>query len=135
MLFRVFQLFNVKKYIVICFNTYCVVGSSCIYYWPGYWAFSEKPAYHNKDIVSEGANITVGQQAIDETLSYLVKDEKLNFMVVYVDAPDEVGHSSGPHSTEVYIFYFYFKLIWFHYSIYHFLDVAKSLLSYNLMRL
>ena len=78
-----------------------VTGHSSVYYWPGYYAFSEKPTYHNHHITSLGANVTTGRQAIDETFEHYEKDPSLNFMVVYVDAPDIVGHYQGRSSDQV----------------------------------
>ena len=77
------------------------LGVSSVYYWPGYYAFPEKPKYHNKRIVPEGVNVTTGREAIDETIQHLSSDEQLNFMVVYVDVLDEIGHEYGIHSKEV----------------------------------
>uniref|UniRef100_A0A7M5VEI0 glycerophosphocholine cholinephosphodiesterase n=1 Tax=Clytia hemisphaerica TaxID=252671 RepID=A0A7M5VEI0_9CNID len=75
-------------------------GRSSVYYWPGYLAFDEKPHYHNSRITPFGANITTGRQAIDDTFENYEKDPSLNFMVVYVDAPDETGHEHGVTSLE-----------------------------------
>ena len=80
---------------------YTGAGSSSVYYWPGYYAFNEKPSYHNKIITPYGANITTGREAIDETFENYEKNPSLNFMVVYVDAPDETGHEHGVKSQEV----------------------------------
>ena len=77
------------------------LGVSSVYYWPGYYAFNEKPSYHNKIITPYGANITTGREAIDETFENYEKNPSLNFMVVYVDAPDETGHEHGVKSQEV----------------------------------
>ncbi|XP_066912455.1 bis(5'-adenosyl)-triphosphatase enpp4-like [Clytia hemisphaerica] len=63
-------------------------GHSSVYYWPGYYAFTEKPTYHNHHITSLGANVTTGRQAIDETFEHYERDPSLNFMVIYIDAPD-----------------------------------------------
>lgn len=46
-------------------------------------------------------NITLAQQAINETFEHLNTDPSLNFMVVYVDLPDPIGHQFGVNSTEV----------------------------------
>ena len=76
-------------------------GVSSVYYWPGYYAFKEKPNYYNKKITPFGANIKTGREAIDETFENYEKDPSLNFMVVYVDAPDNAGHAHGRSSFEV----------------------------------
>uniref|UniRef100_A0A7M5WLL2 Uncharacterized protein n=1 Tax=Clytia hemisphaerica TaxID=252671 RepID=A0A7M5WLL2_9CNID len=75
-------------------------GRSSVYYWPGYYAFDEKPYYHNSRITPYGANITVGRQAIDETFESYEKDPTLNFMVLYVEQPDVDGHRYGVTSQE-----------------------------------
>ena len=96
------------------------IGSSSVYYWPGYYSFPIKPKYHNKILTPLGANIETGIQAIDETIEHLESDPSiawipaidetiehlesdpsLNFMVVYVDSPDETGHEHGVGSKEV----------------------------------
>ena len=77
------------------------LGVSSVYYWPGYYAFNEKPSYHNKIITPYGANVKTGREAIDETFENYEKNPSLNFMVVYVDAPDETGHEHGVKSQEV----------------------------------
>eukprot|EP00111_Clytia_hemisphaerica_P010494 TCONS_00030665-protein len=75
-------------------------GHSSVYYWPGYYSFDEKPTYHNQEIRYLGANITESQKHITETFDVYDKDPSLNFMVLYVDAPDTTGHVHGVTSKE-----------------------------------
>jgi len=77
------------------------IGKSLVYYLPGYFAFPEKPSYHNTFITPYGADIVLGRAAIDETFARLESDTALNFMVVYVDSPDETGHENGVTSVQV----------------------------------
>ena len=72
-----------------------------MYRWPGHLAFPEKPAYHEQKNHTNAANLTLVEQAIDETFQHLVEDPALNFMVVYADSPDPIGHTYGVNSTEV----------------------------------
>lgn len=78
-----------------------LLGHSSVYYWPGYYSFDEKPTYHNQEIRYLGANITESQKHIAETFDVYEKDPSLNFMVLYVDAPDTTGHVHGVTSKEV----------------------------------
>ena len=80
---------------------FCLLGHSSVYYWPGYYSFDEKPTYHNKGIRYLGANITESQRHIVETFEHYEKDPSLNFMVLYVDAPDTTGHVHGVTSNKV----------------------------------
>ena len=72
-----------------------------MYRWPGHLAFPEKPKYHENESHINAQNFTHARQAIDETFENLKNDSSLNFMVVYVDQPDPIGHKYGVNSTEV----------------------------------
>lgn len=76
-------------------------GRSSVYRWPGHLAFPEKPAYYENSSHVDGKNFTLAREAIEETFQHLREDPLLNFMVVYLDQPDPVGHQYGVNSTEV----------------------------------
>lgn len=80
---------------------YFYTGKSSVYRWPGHLAFKEKPAYYEKEHHVDGKNFTLAREAIDETFEHLKKDDTLNFMVVYLDQPDPVGHAWGANSSRV----------------------------------
>jgi len=63
--------------------------------------FKEKPTYYESTNHLDAKNITEAQQAINETFEHLKTDSSLNFMAVYVDLPDPIGHIYGVNSTEV----------------------------------
>ena len=75
-------------------------GSSSVYFWPGYYRINDTPKYHNKDFCVN-SNFTQGRQAIDKTLRNLELDDSLNFMVVYINFPDPLGHAFGFKSPQV----------------------------------
>ncbi|XP_066931413.1 ectonucleotide pyrophosphatase/phosphodiesterase family member 5-like [Clytia hemisphaerica] len=75
-------------------------GNSSVYRWPGHLAFDEKPKYHENESHINAQHFTDARKAIDETFANLEKDSSLNFMVVYVDQPDPIGHKYGVNSTE-----------------------------------
>ncbi|XP_047127437.1 bis(5'-adenosyl)-triphosphatase enpp4 isoform X1 [Hydra vulgaris] len=75
-------------------------GSSLVYYMPGYYAFKEKPTYHNYPITSSNSNVETGRKSIDEAIKYLNEDPLLNFLQIWIDQPDGAGHYYGKSSIE-----------------------------------
>ncbi|XP_057316349.1 bis(5'-adenosyl)-triphosphatase enpp4-like [Hydractinia symbiolongicarpus] len=74
-------------------------GSSAVYYWPGYCAYSEKPTYLNHPI-SARSSLEKGRRSIDEINMLLDNDPDLNLVALWVDSPDWAGHRYGRHSKE-----------------------------------
>lgn len=75
-----------------------------MYYWPGYYAYSEKPTYLNHPI-SAGSSLEKGKKSIDEINMFLDNDPDLNLVALWVDSPDWVGHRYDRHSKEVCVAY------------------------------
>lgn len=76
------------------------LGSSSVFFWPGYFRMSGRPKYYNKEFTVL-PNVTASREAIDNTIKFLELDDSLNFMTVYVYFPDPVGHASGFKSPQV----------------------------------
>ena len=88
-----------------------IAGSSLVYYMPGYYAFKDKPTYHNHPVTASNSTVEAGRNSIDEAIEYLSKDPSLNFMQIWVDQPDDAGHKSGKSSIEVSTLVTYFDVI------------------------